>query len=221
MEEVEQKDKLEISEHDELSYCVYVTELYNQAVCKVTKKTETCFIIEHLEKEFYKNPDGFHMFYEPHPEQPDYRQEGSWIEVLVFTTTVNDFKLNFDQIGVRYSSYKEYAEAADKFGNKYYCSYYDKDTKRIYYIRNNEVVERHIKSVLNGLTIVTLENSRQKAIVKSWEQVKLNAEKTQGTGQSSSEKLKLFKEFFDSSEYMGLINLALNIENQKLSTSGI
>jgi hypothetical protein len=107
-----------------------------------------------LEYMFSKQPNGFYKFYEPHPDHPEYKKGNSWREE--FHTNINDFKLNFDQIGIRYNSYQEFVEATNKFGDsnkKYYCSYYDPNLKQAYYIRNHSLVNEAIKSVLGEVTV--------------------------------------------------------------------
>jgi hypothetical protein len=123
----------------------------------VNRKLEAAAIMSELEYMFTKRPAGFYMFYEPHPEQPEYKKGNSWCEK--FYININDFKLSFDQIGIRYNSYQEFAQAADKFGEsnkKYYCSYYDKSREQAYYLRNNALVNEAIKSVLGEETVKML-----------------------------------------------------------------
>ncbi len=120
----------------------------------VKRKLEAAMIMSELEYMFAKRPNGFYMFYEPHPEQPEYRKGNTWCKK--FPININDFKLSFDQIGIRYSSYQEFAQAADKFGKfnkKYYCSYYDESLKQAYYVRNNALVNEAIKSVFGEVTV--------------------------------------------------------------------
>jgi hypothetical protein len=114
----------------------------------LTKNAEAAIIMSFLERKFRENPNGFYMFYEPCPGEPSYQRGNSWNEVL-YSWKLDDLKLVFDKIGVRYGSHKEFVEEKNKFKNKYYCSYYDKNTKQVHYLRNNEVADRAIDSAIN------------------------------------------------------------------------
>ena len=134
-----------------------VTVFELQDLPLIKRKLDATVIMSELEYMFAKRPAGFYMFYEPHPEQPEYKKGNSWCEKFYINT--NDFKLSFDQIGIRYNSYQEFAQAADKFGEskkKYYCSYYDKSPEQAYYLRNNALVNEAIKSVLGEETVEML-----------------------------------------------------------------
>lgn len=117
----------------------------------VNRNMGAAFIMQELEYRFYKNPEGFYVFYEPQPKQPHYYLGFSWSEK--FHISVTRFKTAFDKIGVRYSSYREFAESEDKFRNKYYLSFYDRSRKQVYYLRNNELVTADIKKVFGETTI--------------------------------------------------------------------
>jgi hypothetical protein len=111
----------------------------------LTKKMELAIIMSHLESEFKNCSYAFYMYYARCFEQSDYKREKCWLELT--NMEPDEFKMYFDEIGVRYNSYKEYESTKNPFKNKYYCSIYDKNTKKVFYLRNNELVEKAIKSL--------------------------------------------------------------------------
>ncbi len=102
-----------------------------------------CPIFAELEYEFGKHPGGFFMHHEPKPENPTYKKYGSWKEKLY--EPVAKIKMDFEGIGIRYDSLKEFEAAGeDKFKGKYYCSIYEAKGQRAFYLRNNTVVDEAI-----------------------------------------------------------------------------
>ena len=95
------------------------------------------------------------MHYEPTPENPTYKKYRSWKEKLY--EQVGKIKMDFDLIGIRYDSFKEFEAAGeDKFKGKYYCSIYEAKGQRAFYLRNNTVVDKAIRSVLGDVTVPEL-----------------------------------------------------------------
>jgi hypothetical protein len=139
-------------------------------------KLQVSTILTVLEHYFAHNPNGFYMWYKRFPKHSRYNDGFCWYGLLRFNP--NEIKLFFDQIGVRYSSYKEFEAADMKFGKdnkKYYCCYYDTDRRQAYYIRNHSVVEEAIKSVLGDVTVEMiyegLRGERTKRIEAVYEEV--------------------------------------------------
>lgn len=117
-----------------------------QCLNPLTNNLHITVIMSVLEENFNKTPNNVYMFYEPYLEHPNYQWKKCWSEITGLD--VNEVKLLFDEVGVRYSSYKEYLAAQNKFESKYYCSFYDKNSKKVHYFRNDDVVEKAIESVL-------------------------------------------------------------------------
>jgi len=119
----------------------YVKELRR---LELVKSISACILMQQLDYWFDKYREGFYKFLEP-CKHAAYKPGKSWTEELEIT--VDEFRGAFDQIGVRYSSKKEYDAAADKFAGKYYCSYYDKLSRMTHYFRNHEKVDADLDSL--------------------------------------------------------------------------
>jgi hypothetical protein len=104
-------------------------------------------ITEILENWFKKDAykaKGFYKFLEP-CDHYLYKKGDSWIEELGCVRI--SFNRAFDQIGIRYKSKSAYLKESDKFKGKMYASYYDRISKKTFYIRNNEVADELFKSM--------------------------------------------------------------------------
>lgn len=129
---------------------VYIKDL---KLLEGIKSTHACLVMSQIEYWVSKMGDGFYKFLEP-PETNQYRYKvgDSWTEELGISYA--EFVSAFDQIGVRYKSKKEYdeAKAGDEFGEKYYCSYFNKITRQTFYFRNKPKVEKAISFLRNVKT---------------------------------------------------------------------
>lgn len=112
--------------------------------------THACLLMAQLEYWFaWKNGDSFYKFFAP-PEKknPYYIVGDSWTEELGIT--YNEVKSAYAQIGVGYTSQKQYEEAkaeGDEFVGKYYCYYTNKMSHVTYFFRNDERVEEAIRVI--------------------------------------------------------------------------
>lgn len=76
----------------------------------------------------------------------------------------------FKVIGVRYDSLKEFQATKGKFKGNFYCCFYDAEKKLTGYLRNHQLVDETIKSILGGITIADLYEDflhKQESIKKS------------------------------------------------------
>lgn len=121
----------------------YVRELRH-----VAKSVTGCLLMQQLDFHFAKYPDGFYKFLEPCRNSKFYKRGQSWQEELGFSA--EEFRTAFDKIGVRYPSKSAFDAAADKFGGKYYCSYFDKQQGLTYYFRNHPVVDSALDRLIEG-----------------------------------------------------------------------
>lgn len=114
-----------------------------------TKSIASTVLMQQLDYWFTHYPEKFYKFMTK-PDTPidGYKDGDSWEEELGIS--VDEFRTAFDNIGVRYKSKTEYESAPDKFQGKFYCSYYDRLTRRTWYFRNHNLVD----SVLDGLTAI-------------------------------------------------------------------
>jgi len=90
-------------------------------------------------KEFYK-------FLSPLDEERyGYKFGDSWCEELGFSES--EFRTAFSQLGIRYKSKKEYDNQKNPFGDKMYCSYYNKIERKTYYLRNHDYVRFNVERI--------------------------------------------------------------------------
>lgn len=102
-------------------------------------------IVAYLESCFRKQGKIFYKFMEPCNHR-DYKEGTSWVEELHMTAT--EFRTALKHIAVVYKSKKEYNLSQDKFQGKMYLSYYDRISKLTYYMRNDDLVGRRFKEIL-------------------------------------------------------------------------
>lgn len=174
------------------------------------KKSETAYLMNCLEAGFYKNPQGFYMFYEPKPKNANYVKGESWAEV--WWTNPNDFKLDFDEIGVRYSSYKDFAEETDKFGSKYYCSYYDPIREQAFYLRN-PLLDGELRKVFDGVTLHEISSAYQKAKQEIFSLIdEEEAKKREQGGELSIDEMhSIISKSFNPSKYLAGLDSMLEM----------
>ena len=102
-------------------------------------------IVAYLESCFREQGKIFYKFMEPCNHR-DYKEGTSWVEELHMTAT--EFRTALKHIAVVYKSKKEYNLSQDKFQGKMYLSYYDRISKLTYYMRNDDLVGRRFKEIL-------------------------------------------------------------------------
>jgi len=132
----------------------YVKEL--RAIPEI-KSCATAILMQQLDYWFSKNKkDRFFKFLSP-CEHPKYNEGDSWTEELGFSE--DEFRTAFDSIGVRYKSMKEISEkqkaGEDIFQNMFYLSYTNRIEACTYYMRNNDLVDLILDSLMSG-TLDTL-----------------------------------------------------------------
>lgn len=89
-----------------------------------------------------KRSNMFFKFAEPCKHRA-YRSGDSWSEELDICRKT--FNVHFEEFGIRYKSKTAYLESEDKFKGKLYASYFDRDLKKVFYIRNDEKVNELLK----------------------------------------------------------------------------
>ena len=113
-------------------------------------------ILSTLEYWFKKKPDGFYKFIEACSHRL-YKEGDSWTEQL--DCDPKSFSTSFKKIGTKYKSRSAFEAAEDKFQGKMYASFYDRYTNQTFFVRNNELVNEMLASIL----------SRKKVVVKEGE----------------------------------------------------
>jgi len=116
---------------------------YIPGLRKLTGSVTSAILMARLEYHFetIRSPC-FYKFLEP-PEtgHRDYRHGDSWTEELAFSK--EEFRTAFDKIGTRYTSKTQYDKAksiGSEFGDKFYCSCYDRRSGLTSYYRNHKKV---------------------------------------------------------------------------------
>lgn len=118
---------------------------YNGFLRPICKSVTSAILFQQLEYWFDKQDDKFYKFLEP-CKNTAYKEGDSWIEELSFSK--DEFRGAFDNIGVRYSSKKEYDLCPDdKFQGMFYLSYHDKIKGITWYMRNGELIEKTINEI--------------------------------------------------------------------------
>lgn len=111
---------------------------------KLTGSVTTAILMARLEYWFDQYPNGFQQHLEAiQSDHPDYAPCISWCEELGFSN--GEFRRAFDKIGVRYSSKTQYDKSksiGSEFGDKFYCSCYDRRSGLTSYYRNHERLEK-------------------------------------------------------------------------------
>lgn len=104
-----------------------------------TGSIAACILMQQLEYWFDGHPDGFYKFLEPAPRNPLYRAGDSWCEELAMSS--DEFRTAFDKIGRRHKSKRQFDSTKDRFGEKLYCSYFDRQSGLTQYFRNHPKVD--------------------------------------------------------------------------------
>ena len=114
----------------------------------IAKSVTGCLLMQQLDFHFAKYPHGYYKFLEPCLNSKSYKRGQSWQEELGFSA--DEFRTAFDKIGVRYLSKSAFDTAPDKFQDKLYCSYFDKQQGLTYYFRNHPVVDAALDKLIDG-----------------------------------------------------------------------
>ena len=87
---------------------------YVKELRPLTKSIASAVLMQQLDYWFYTYPDKFYKFMTT-PDVPtsDYKEGDSWEEELGIST--DEFRIAFDNIGIRYKSKTEYVAAPIKF----------------------------------------------------------------------------------------------------------
>lgn len=100
-------------------------------------------LIEYLEQEFEEFPDGFYKFVNECSEA--YAEKERSLD-LIFGFSGEVIMEVFEGIGVVYPDKQSYLQAGlNRFGDKYYCCYYDSKSNSTWFFRNTEVIEIEIE----------------------------------------------------------------------------
>lgn len=113
---------------------------------EITGSVTASILMMQLEYWFAKKEgQEFFKFTEP-LDHPLYKEGDSWVEELNFGK--DEFKGAFNRIGICYKSKSRFAsklkENEDVFEGKLYASYYDRQNRLTYYLRNNELVDKKL-----------------------------------------------------------------------------
>ncbi len=117
---------------------------FDRRVNKVIGCQRTTLIISTLEYWFSKKQDGFYKFIAP-CSHPLYKKEDSWTEEL--NCDAKSFTRSFKKIGMKYKSRTAFEEAEDKFQGKMYASFYDRYSNRVFFVRNDEAVNKFFAEI--------------------------------------------------------------------------
>jgi hypothetical protein len=118
---------------------------YIKELMPLAKSISGCLIMQQLDFWFEQKPDGFYKFMSP-CDHSFYKEGDSWVEELGMS--IDQFRTNFERIGVRYSSKKNFDAAEDKFQGMYYCSYTDKRAGLTYWFRNHELLDKALDELV-------------------------------------------------------------------------
>jgi hypothetical protein len=122
---------------------------YIPGLRELTGSSSSAILMMQLEYWFSRYPEGFYKFLEP-PQKAhnDYTPGDSWTEELAFGK--EEFRAAFDKIGNRFNSKTQYEEAkqsGQEFGDKFYSSYFDRQSGLTYYHRDHERLNEFISRV--------------------------------------------------------------------------
>jgi hypothetical protein len=122
---------------------------YIPGLRELTGSSSSAILMMQLEYWFNRYPEGFYKFLEtPQKNHPDYTPGDSWTEELAFGK--EEFRSAFDRIGNRFSSKTQYEEAkrsGQEFSDKFYLSYFDRQTGLTYYHRCHDRINEFISQI--------------------------------------------------------------------------
>jgi hypothetical protein len=128
---------------------------YIKQLNAITGSALSSILMQQLDYWFVRSEDdgtgqkdgSFYKFLEPCSHNK-YKEGESWTEELGLSKA--EFRTAFDNIGVRYTSKREFKAQTDPFQGKFYCSYHDRIKGITIYVRNNEVVDFAIDRVFKN-----------------------------------------------------------------------
>ncbi len=122
---------------------------YNPNLNEVTGSINASLLMDRLEHwfEVQKNKPFYKFTTPPAKKHAAYKVGDSWTEQLGFTKS--EFDASFLKIGIKHQS-KEKFEVEQhlkkqfmvKGKEMFYCSYYERLTHKVYYVRNHELMKR-------------------------------------------------------------------------------
>jgi hypothetical protein len=125
-----------------MKQCYFIK--FDRRVNKIIGCQRTTLILSTLEYWFSKKQDGFYKFIEP-CSHPLYKKEDSWTEEL--NCDAKSFTSSFKKIGVKYRSRTAFEKSQDKFQGKMYASFYDRYSNRVFFVRNDEAVNKFFAEI--------------------------------------------------------------------------
>ena len=123
---------------------------HDQRIRRIIGCDRATLIFDRLEFYSSRQPDGFYKFIEPNSHRL-YRKDDSWTELLDCHRT--SFWRAFKLIGKKHTSRWTFEESEDKFGGKLYASYYDRNTNRMFFVRNHDAVKEFFAKIQPGLEL--------------------------------------------------------------------
>lgn len=116
---------------------------YYPELNSITGSVTSSILLSQLEYWFGKTKGKpFYKFLEPCINNPLYKKGDSWTEELHFSKA--EFRTASKRICKVYKSKKEFADATDKFENKFYLAYTDKIKGLTYYCRNHRLLDSEL-----------------------------------------------------------------------------
>jgi hypothetical protein len=125
----------------------------------LVKSVTDCLLMQQLDYWFAKYPDGFYKFLSP-CDHALYKDGDSWTEELFLSD--KEFRTAFEHLGTVYKSKSDFIKQDDPFQGRYYCSYYDRITKKTYYFRNHQKVDNELE-----ILIATSDNQKNEEKLKA------------------------------------------------------
>jgi hypothetical protein len=127
--------------------------------------TSGAILLQQLDYWFARYPKGFYKFIEP-PKTPHraYKDGDSWQEELAFSR--REFTTAFDQIGIAYKSKKQFDQAkqsGDVFRGRFYCCYFDRINRVMWYYRNHAAVDAWL-DVVQGTSLTKTATTGRKEL---------------------------------------------------------
>jgi hypothetical protein len=132
-----------------------------------------------------------------------YKSLEEWEGELGFSAC--EFRLAFSKIGISYASKKLFDTEKDVFKGKMYASFHNKMEHKVYYVRNQEMVENNLKTLTYPSSVNKETSSTGDKETSSTEIRKPNVELTESTTETTTEntlQTAVCEEKFSSDEYI-------------------
>lgn len=134
-----------------------------------------------------------------------YKSLEEWEGELGFSAC--EFRLAFSKIGISYGSKKLFDTEKDVFKGKMYASFHNKMEHKVYYVRNQEMIENNLKMLTYPSSVNKETSSTGDKETLSTEIRKPNVELTESSSETSSEssmQTDVCEEFI-SDEYLNIL----------------